>query len=154
MLLFNVFMHTPHSCSYYNITCNNTEFLKIAVKIFDSILIKGISEKTSTCVCFCWCKSWTVKSTYLVNKRMGILWPYVIITLADQSTRIITFSVNVACFICWRHLTKRVDIIFFHATEHSPNNLVVFVCYIGLRKTYSIWTIQNWYIEHTYWYQQ
>lgn len=45
MLLFNVFMHTPHSCSHYNITCNNTEFLKIAVKIFDSMLIKGISEK-------------------------------------------------------------------------------------------------------------
>lgn len=149
MLLFNVFiLHTAAVTTTLHVTIQS--FKNCSKNIWFYINFKGISEKTSTCVCFCRYKSWTVKSTYLVNKRMGILWPYVIITLADQSTRIITFSVNVARFVCWRHLTKRVDIIFFHATEHSPNNLVVFVCYIGLCKTYSILTIQNWYIEHTF----
>lgn len=152
MLLFNVFiLHTAAVTTILHVTIQS--FKNCSKNIWFYINWRDF-WKTSTCVCFCRCKSWTVKSTYLVNKRMGILWPYVIITLADQSTWIITFSVNVARFVCWRHLTKRVDIIFFHATEHSPNNLVVVVCYIGLCKTYSILTIQNWYIEQTYWYQQ
>lgn len=80
-------------------------FLKRCSKNIWFYIIEGDLWKTSTHVCFCRFKKLkklyilafirkiymfifllnciTVKSTYLVNKRMGIFWPYVIITLAD-----------------------------------------------------------------------
>lgn len=69
---------------------------------------------------------------YLVDERGSILWPYVVITLADHGAWIVTLPVNVACLVCWRHLSKCIHIILLHSTEQATNYLVVLVCDVCL----------------------